>query len=126
MASCRALLFCAVTAFAQTPAALQLIETRCVGCHGPSNPQSGLDLTRREMALRGGDRGPAMVPGKAKESFLYQVLAQTAKPAMPKFGAKFTEAELAVMAEWIDAGAEWAEGDCDDNIGGGAAEALGL
>lgn len=93
--------------YAQKPEALQLLETRCLGCHNAAGKQSGFDLSKRETALRGGDRGPGLVPGKAKESFLYQVLAHSAKPAMPKFGAKFTDAELALVAAWIDDGAPW-------------------
>lgn len=93
--------------YAQKPEALQLLESRCLGCHHTAGKQSGFDLSKREAALRGGDRGPGLVPGQAKGSFLYQVLAHTAKPAMPKFGAKFTDAELALVAAWIDSGAPW-------------------
>jgi hypothetical protein len=107
VASSRALLFLAATAFAQTPPALKIIETRCAGCHSPANKQSGLDLTTRDMALRGGDRGPAIVPNKSQESFLFQVISHTAKPAMPKFGAKLSDAEIQTVAQWIDEGAPW-------------------
>ncbi len=111
MGSFRALTWlCATAAMAQqapTPPAMKLIETRCLGCHNPANKQSGLDLSKRETAIRGGDRGPGLVPGNAKESFLYQVIAQTTKPAMPKFGAKFSEADLAVIGAWINDGAPW-------------------
>ena len=93
--------------YAQKPAALTLLETRCLSCHNAAGKQSGFDLSKRETALRGGDRGPGLIPGRAKESYLYQVLAHTAKPAMPKFGPKFTEAELALVAAWIDEGAAW-------------------
>lgn len=105
--SSRWLFLVASFAAAQSPPAVKLLETRCVGCHSPANKQSGLDLTNRDTAIRGGDRGPGLVPGKAKESFLYQVAAHTAKPAMPKFGAKLSEADLAVLAAWIDEGAPW-------------------
>ena len=93
--------------YAQKPAALTLLESRCLSCHNAAGKQSGFDLSKRETALRGGDRGPGFLPGRAKESYLYQVLAHTAKPAMPKFGPKFTEAELALVAAWIDEGAPW-------------------
>ena len=103
-----ALLLAVTGAFGQTHPALKLIESRCAGCHSGSGRQSGLDLSRRDLALRGGDRGPAIVPGKARESFLYRVLAHEAKPAMPKAGARFSETELATIAAWIDEGAPWA------------------
>lgn len=91
----------------EKPEAVALLEARCVGCHNAANRQSGLDLSTREAALRGGDRGPLLGSGPAKESFLYRVLAHTAKPAMPKFGARLTEPELTLVARWIEAGAPW-------------------
>jgi len=96
-------------AYGQAPAALPLLETRCAGCHNAQNKQSGLDLTRRETAVRGGDRGPGIVPGKSKESLLYLAIAHLAKPNMPKFAAKLSEVEIATVASWIDQGAPWGE-----------------
>ncbi len=94
-------------AYGQTSPAVALLEKRCVGCHNSQTKQSGLDLTQRETALRGGDRGPGFVPGKSKESFLYQAITHQTKPAMPKFAAKLSDAEIATVAAWIDSGAPW-------------------
>ena len=99
------LLLAAMSALTQTHPALKLLENRCAGCHNSATRQSGLDLSTRDAAVRGGDRGPAIVPGRATESFLYKVLAHTEKPAMPKIGAKLSDVELALVAAWIDAGA---------------------
>ena len=71
------------SALAADSPAVVLLQKRCVGCHSGKTKQSGLDLTRRDLALRGGDRGPAITPGNAKESLLYQVLTHNAKPNMP-------------------------------------------
>lgn len=92
---------------AEQPPAVALLEKRCVGCHNAAVKQSGLDLSRREAALRGGDRGAAIVPGKSGESLLYQVLTHAAKPHMPFQAAKLSEQEAAVIANWIDHGAQW-------------------
>ena len=95
--------------YAQTPPAVLLLEKRCVGCHNSETRQSGLDLTRRDLAIRGGDRGPAMVPGKSKESLLYQAIAHQTKPNMPKSAAKLSDSEIATVAAWIDQGVPWGE-----------------
>src|SRR5690349_17030641 len=40
-----------------------LLSSRCVSCHGPEKAEGGLRLDSRAAALKGGDSGPALVPG---------------------------------------------------------------
>ena len=79
-----------------------------MACHTGKFKKSGLDLSTRELAIRGGDRGPGMVPGKAKESLIYRVASHLAEPHMPLQGPKLADAELRVLEEWIDNGAAFA------------------
>ena len=51
------------------------MERTCWNCHGGGLKSSGLDLSTREAALEGGNRGPAIVPGNAEESRLFRQLA---------------------------------------------------
>jgi hypothetical protein len=90
---------------AEKPPAVAVLEQRCLGCHTGKFKKSGLDLSTRELAIRGGDRGPAIVPGKSKESLLIRVASHTAEPHMPLQSPKLPEAELAILSEWIDTGA---------------------
>src|SRR5258708_38456816 len=60
-----------------------ILETQCVECHGGKATKHGLDLTTREGLLRGGDGGPAIVPGKATESLLYRRITHADEPGMP-------------------------------------------
>src|SRR5262245_1122594 len=46
-----------------------VLEARCVKCHGGKG-KGGLDLRRRASLLRGGDSGPAVLPGKPDDSLL--------------------------------------------------------
>ncbi|MBI1358059.1 MAG: DUF1553 domain-containing protein [Acidobacteria bacterium] len=87
---------------------LPLFEQRCQVCHNDSNPQAGLALTSRASLLKGGKGGPAIVPGDASASLL---LAKTAgdKPAMPPVGEPLTAEQRALLAAWIDAGAQGGE-----------------
>src|SRR5438477_13024820 len=48
-----------------------ILEQQCQTCHGGAAKQSGLEITTREKLLRGGDHGPAVVPGKPEESRLH-------------------------------------------------------
>ncbi len=89
------------------PDALTILKARCFGCHNAKLLQGKLDLTSRDSALRGGERGPAVVAGKATESLIYQFATQQVRPFMPPAGDRLTPGELKTMAAWIDAGASW-------------------
>ncbi|MCU1337226.1 MAG: hypothetical protein JWO19_2807 [Bryobacterales bacterium] len=84
-----------------------IMEASCWNCHGPSMQLSKLDLRTRESALKGGEHGPAIVPGKADESRLYRLVAGLEKPAMPMDGSKLTAAQIAAFKTWINDGAHW-------------------
>ena len=99
------LLIAPVMLAAAKPPALALLENRCAGCHNATARKSGLDVTTRATLLRGGDRGPGVVPGKSAESLVYKSASHTIEPAMPYQMAKLTDAELAQLASWIDSGA---------------------
>jgi len=83
--------------------AAAILQKNCLGCHGPA-AMSGLDLRSREGLLKGGTRGPAIVPGQATASLLYGFVAGTSKPVMPPSGALKPE-DVAVIERWINSGA---------------------
>ena len=90
-----------------TSAGLEIVKSRCVGCHNATTAEGKLDLTSRESALRGGERGPAIVAGNARGSLVYQFASQQVRPFMPPTGERLTPSELKTIAGWIDAGAHW-------------------
>jgi hypothetical protein len=85
-----------------------LLERRCVECHHAKVSKGGLDLSTREALLRGGETGPAFVPGKPDESALYRLSARLEKPHMPHKREKLPPEELAVLRRWLVAGAPYA------------------
>src|SRR5579862_2556096 len=102
------LLFAALpNALAADPAGVVLLKSRCVTCHNSQTAQGKLDLSGRESALRGGERGAAIRPGNARESFLYQLASHQVQPFMPMAGAALSQDELKTLAAWIDSGAPW-------------------
>src|SRR5689334_6049348 len=83
-----------------------VFESSCWKCHGGAVQLSKLDLRTRESALKGGARGPAIVPGKPAESRVYRVIAGLEKPSMPLDG-KLTAEQIETIRRWIDQGATW-------------------
>jgi formate dehydrogenase gamma subunit len=76
-----------------------LLESKCGGCHNGSSLIGGLDLTTYQGALKGGNSGPAVVPGDGQAGTLIQVQSAGGHPG------QLTEEELAQVSEWIAAGA---------------------
>jgi cytochrome c553 len=81
-----------------------LIDT-CLKCHGGEKTEAELDVTDRDKLLKGGEHGPAVVPGDAKKSLLYLMVAHEKKPAMPYKAAKLSEETIRQFAAWIENGA---------------------
>ncbi|MFN6053493.1 MAG: c-type cytochrome domain-containing protein, partial [Planctomycetia bacterium] len=79
----------------------------CIECHNGSNAKGGLSLETMVSALKGGEEGPAIVVGKAKESLLYQKIVPSkegGKAEMPRKKAALTVEEVRKIEEWIDKG----------------------
>src|SRR5579862_6398918 len=106
------LVLCAL-ASAQTPGKVSfssdiapILAKNCAQCHGPAPAMGNLDLRSRDAALKGGQHGPAIVPGDSAGSRLYQHLTGQMKPQMP-MGGRLSDPEIAVIKAWIDSGAQW-------------------
>jgi len=68
---------------------------------------SGLDLRERDTILKGGKRGPAIVPGKAEESLLYRAVRRDGELQMPPGKTALSAAEIEAIRDWINGGAKW-------------------
>jgi hypothetical protein len=95
-------LVCAFAASAQSARAI--LEAKCLSCHGAAR-MSDLDLRETETILKGGKRGPAIVPGKAEESLLYKAVKREGELQMPPGKVGLTASEVESIREWINAGA---------------------
>ncbi|MGH9662499.1 MAG: PSD1 and planctomycete cytochrome C domain-containing protein [Bryobacteraceae bacterium] len=83
-----------------------ILESSCLKCHGAAMQLSRLDLRTRVGALKGGDKGAAIVPGNSAESRLYRLVAGLEKPSMPMDG-KLSAGQVEVIRRWIDQGAAY-------------------
>jgi hypothetical protein len=84
-----------------------VLARRCAGCHNPSDPAGGLDLTQGATARAGGkSQTPALVPGDPEASYLFERARAGEMPPEGK-GQRVPAAELEQLETWIKAGAAW-------------------
>ena len=84
-----------------------LLAANCFACHGES-AMAGLRVDSRAGLLRGGETGPAVVPGDPDKSALLKAVQHAEGfPRMPRGRAKLAAADIDAIAEWIRAGAVW-------------------
>ena len=86
-----------------------LLDSRCVSCHGPEKQKGGLRMDSRAALLKGGDNGPALVPGKPEASLLVQAVNHVKMELEMPPKEKMTTNEIAVLERWIHDGAPWPE-----------------
>ncbi len=85
-----------------------LLAAQCVLCHGPEKQESGLRVDSLEALLKGGDRGPAVVPGKVDESPLIEMVRRSGEVKMPP-AAPLPASQVAALEDWVRRGAVWPE-----------------
>ena len=83
-----------------------ILTKRCVSCHNRELNNGGISVLDRDSLLKGGRRGPAVVPGKPEKSVLVQSLRHDGDVQMPP-GPKLPEREIRILTEWIRRGAVW-------------------
>src|SRR5262245_53112673 len=81
----------------------------CVKCHGAKKASGGLRLDSREAMLKGGDSGPAVVPGDADGSLLVQAVRRDDEVSEMPPSEPLAEWVRADLAAWVAAGANWPE-----------------
>jgi mono/diheme cytochrome c family protein/uncharacterized small protein (DUF1192 family) len=87
-----------------------ILQNSCAKCHGPTRARGGLRLHERASAMRGGDSGPVILPGRGSESLLVRrIIGVEGEDPMPKEGDPLTPAQIVLIRAWIDQGASWPE-----------------
>ncbi|AMV38228.1 PSD1 and planctomycete cytochrome C domain-containing protein [Planctomyces sp. SH-PL62] len=82
-----------------------LLVERCYECHssGAKAPKGGLSLDDPEGWVKGGDSGPAVVPGSPDESLLIDAVRYGSLEMPPR--GKLPALEIAVLERWVGMGA---------------------
>ena len=84
-----------------------ILVTHCSECHGSDSKkrQGGLLLDSRDGWMRGGDTGPAIVPGDPEKSLLILAVRQTDKDLRMPPKQKLTDTQIADLEAWVTNGA---------------------
>lgn len=86
-----------------------ILKAHCFDCHGEGEKlRGGLDLRLRRFMVKGGNEGPAIVPGKPDKSLL---ITMVQSGDMPKREKKLTPQEIDRLKKWIAAGAKTARAE---------------
>ena len=104
----------AATAEYYTTKVQPILQTNCYRCHGGINHRGGLSIATREGMLKGGHDGPVLIPGDPVKSLLVRLIrhegpANDPMPMPPK-GDKLSDADIAVVEQWVKAGAIMPDG----------------
>lgn len=87
-----------------------IFESKCYDCHQGGKVKGDLRLDNLADALKGGDEGAGIVPGKPLESHVFmRVITDDEDEIMPPKGAPLTKDEIAILEKWITQGAAWPE-----------------
>src|SRR5262245_19597889 len=86
-----------------------LVE-QCFGCPAGKKKRGGLRLDSRAGLLRGGDSGPALVPGEPARSRIVQAIGYQGNLKMPP-RSKLPDAQIADLTAWVRMGAPWPGGE---------------
>ena len=84
-----------------------ILAAHCFNCHGADAQESGLDLRKVSSMIRGGDSGPAIVPGKPGRSYLIDLLGRQEMP--PKDHKPLTNDQIGLITFWVELGAKGKE-----------------
>ncbi len=92
--------------------AIDLINSKCLTCHGedPNLIMSMLDMSNRKGLLKGGlSEKPALVPGKPEDSLMVEAITwENPKLQMPpQEKDRLSDEEVELIRQWIAKGAQW-------------------
>ena len=96
-----------------TPDQLRFFETsirpllveKCQSCHGPDKQWGTLRLDSRDAILKGGETGPAIVPGKPEESLIIKAIRRTDDELKMPPKEALSERQVADLVRWVEMGA---------------------
>jgi hypothetical protein len=85
-----------------------VLTAKCIVCHSGDSAQAGLKVHTREDLLRGGQTGPAIIPGQGSDSLLIAKMEGRKGLIMPPSGTPVSKEAIERIRLWIDQGAAFA------------------
>lgn len=94
-----------------------LLRKYCAGCHNPTDRDGKFSVDSYADLQQGSEHGPVILPGDSASSRMIRVLTGAVEPKMPPEGEPApTAEEIALLAAWIDAGAQGPDGAEPDRL----------
>jgi hypothetical protein len=87
-----------------------ILANACLKCHGGMKSRGNLRLDSRAALLRGGEHGPAVVPGDPDKSLLIQAVRYTHEKIKMPPGKPLSDAAVSDLVAWVHDGASWPQG----------------
>ena len=85
-----------------------IFQRACLACHGRAKQKGDYRLDVRETAFKGGESyAPNIVRGKSDQSPLIRFVTGIDDLVMPPAGERLSDAEISLLRNWIDEGADW-------------------
>ena len=86
-----------------------ILMENCGKCHFNLNHKGGLSMDTKASLMKGGRDGVVIVPGDPANSLLLKLVKHEGPPEdpkpMPPKAPKLSDADIAVIEQWIKAGA---------------------
>jgi cytochrome c len=86
-----------------------ILQTNCGKCHFDMNHKGGLAMDTKASMMKGGRDGVVIVPGDPASSVLVKLIRHEGPPddpkPMPPKAPKMSDADIAVIEQWVKAGA---------------------
>ena len=89
-----------------------ILESTCISCHGADSQKGGLRLDTLAYMEKGGDSGPALIPGNKEESILLERIHLPAddEEIMPPKNGPLSAQDKDILDRWVGTGATWPKG----------------
>jgi hypothetical protein len=89
-----------------------ILESTCISCHGADSQKGGLRLDTLAYMKKGGDSGPALIPGNKEESIILERIHLPAddEEIMPPKNGPLSTQYKDILDRWVGTGANWPKG----------------
>src|SRR5437667_7895712 len=88
-----------------------ILEENCYKCHShqADKIKGGFVLDSREAMLKGGDTGPAIVPGEPEKSLLIKAVRHVDEDLQMPPKKKLPDEQIALLVKWVSMGAPYSD-----------------
>ncbi|MFM7593356.1 MAG: c-type cytochrome domain-containing protein, partial [Isosphaeraceae bacterium] len=91
-----------------------VLASECLKCHNEKKASGGLNLSSIMLLKKGGDSGPALKPGDARNSLMIKAIERKTEDIAPMPPKKpLNKEQIADIIRWVSDGAHWPATDPD-------------